>query len=82
MSESAHPWLDGRLPPPVAEGVQPAYGTARDQRSVLLPPEGVLRPSETGVAILALCDGRRSVAEIAAVLAGKYRREIEGVRRS
>ena len=49
-----------------------------DQRSVLLHPEGVLRPSETGIAVLTLCDGRRSVEEIAAVLAGRYGTESRG----
>jgi pyrroloquinoline quinone biosynthesis protein E len=37
--------------------------------SVLLYPEGVLRLNRTGAAIIAACDGSRSLAEIAAALA-------------
>ena len=80
MSQTASPWIDGRFRPHLAEGVR-LHWDRHDQRSILLHPEGVLRPSETGAAILTLCDGRRSVDEIAAVLAGMYTREIEGVRR-
>jgi pyrroloquinoline quinone biosynthesis protein E len=75
-----HPWSDGRSQPHLAEGVR-LHWDRHDQRSILLHPEGVLRPSETGLAILALCDGRRSVDEIAAVLAGRYTRKIADVRR-
>ena len=42
------------------------------QRHVLLYPEGTVLLNETGAAILQLCDGRRSVAEIAAVLQERY----------
>jgi coenzyme PQQ biosynthesis protein PqqD len=41
-------------------------------RPVLLFPEGVLQLNATGAAILALCDGRRSVAAIAAALAATH----------
>jgi pyrroloquinoline quinone biosynthesis protein E len=39
---------------------------------VLLYPEGVLRLSATTAAILALCDGRHSLTEIAATLADRH----------
>ena len=42
------------------------------QRHVLLYPEGTVLLNETGAAILQLCDGRRSVAEIAGVLQERY----------
>lgn len=42
------------------------------QRRVLLYPEGVVLLNDTGGAILDLCDGRRSVAEIAATLGERY----------
>ena len=42
------------------------------QRHVLLYPEGTVLLNETGAAILQLCDGQRSVAEIAAVLQERY----------
>ena len=42
------------------------------QRHVLLYPEGTVLLNDTGAAILELCDGRRSVAEIAGVLQERY----------
>lgn len=42
------------------------------QQRVLLYPEGVVLLNDTGAAILDLCDGRRSVAEIAAILRERY----------
>ena len=42
------------------------------QRHVLLYPEGTVLLNDTGAAILELCDGHRSVAEIAGVLQERY----------
>ncbi len=42
------------------------------QRHVLLYPEGTVLLNDTGAAILQLCDGQRSVAEIAGVLQERY----------
>jgi pyrroloquinoline quinone biosynthesis protein D len=42
------------------------------QQSVLLYPEGAILLNETGAAILELCDGRRSIAEIATILNERY----------
>ena len=42
------------------------------QKHVLLYPEGTVLLNDTGAAILELCDGRRSVAEIARVLQERY----------
>ena len=42
------------------------------QRHVLLYPEGLVALNPTGAAILELCDGARSVAEIAALLERRY----------
>jgi pyrroloquinoline quinone biosynthesis protein D len=47
------------------------YDHVRRQR-VLLYPEGVVLLNDTGAAILDLCDGRRSVGEIAATLGERY----------
>jgi pyrroloquinoline quinone biosynthesis protein D len=41
-------------------------------RPVLLYPEGVLLLNPTAAVILTLCDGRRSLAELAAELAVRY----------
>ena len=42
------------------------------QRRVLLYPEGAMLLNDTGAAILDLCDGQRTVAEIAAELGARY----------
>jgi pyrroloquinoline quinone biosynthesis protein D len=47
------------------------FDPVRQQR-VLLYPEGVVLLNPTGSAILDLCDGRRSVAEIAGLLSEQY----------
>lgn len=51
------------------------YDPVRAQR-VLLYPEGVVLLNETGAAILNLCDGRRTVAEIAAHLGERYQCDV------
>jgi pyrroloquinoline quinone biosynthesis protein D len=57
--------------PRLAPHVRLAYDQAR-QRHVLLTPETVTLLNGTGVAILELCDGERTVAEILAELRGRY----------
>ena len=47
------------------------FDPVRQQR-VLLYPEGVVLLNDTGAAILDLCDGCRSVADIASVLRERY----------
>jgi pyrroloquinoline quinone biosynthesis protein D len=42
------------------------------QRPVLLYPEGAMLLKDTGAEILALCDGQRTIDDIAAVLKAKY----------
>ena len=42
------------------------------QRHVLLYPEGTVLLNETSAAILALCDGHRTVAEITRTLQERY----------
>ena len=46
------------------------------QRHVLLYPEGTVLLNDTGAAILQLCDGQRTVAEIAGVLQERYGSEV------
>jgi coenzyme PQQ biosynthesis protein PqqD len=41
-------------------------------RPVLLYPEGVVFLNETGLAILELCDGQRTLAAITVTLAARY----------
>ncbi len=47
------------------------FDAVRQQR-VLLYPEGVVLLNETGAAILDLCDGHRSIGEVAAILQDRY----------
>jgi len=42
------------------------------QQSVLLYPEGAMLLNDTGAANLELCDGRRSIREIATILGERY----------
>jgi pyrroloquinoline quinone biosynthesis protein D len=46
------------------------------QKRVLLYPEGVVLLNDTGAAILELCDGKRSIADIAAVLGERYQCDV------
>jgi len=51
------------------------FDAVRQQR-VLLYPEGAVLLNDTGAAILELCDGRRSIAEIAQVLGERYQCDV------
>jgi pyrroloquinoline quinone biosynthesis protein D len=46
------------------------------QRPVLLYPEGAMFLNETGKAILELCDGTRTVDEIARTLGERYQADV------
>jgi coenzyme PQQ biosynthesis protein PqqD len=45
-------------------------------RPVLLYPEGAVLLNETGKAVLELVDGKRTVAEIAAILGDRYQADV------
>jgi pyrroloquinoline quinone biosynthesis protein D len=57
----------------VAAHVRLTYDPARE-RHVLLSPEAVAVLNGTGVAVLRLCDGTRTVAEIVTGLRARYDR--------
>jgi len=59
--------------PRLAPHVRLTYDKGR-QRHVLLTPETVTLLNGTGAAIVALCDGERTVTEILAELRGRYAR--------
>jgi pyrroloquinoline quinone biosynthesis protein D len=59
--------------PRLAPHVRLRFDPARE-RHVLLTPEAVSVLNGTGAAILDLCDGKRTVAEIVAELRGRYDR--------
>ncbi|TDV48936.1 pyrroloquinoline quinone biosynthesis peptide chaperone PqqD [Actinophytocola oryzae] len=58
--------------PRLRKGVRLTFDKTRDTH-VLLFPEGVLVPNATAAAVLALCDGRSTVDEIAEALGRRYR---------
>ncbi|GHB69740.1 hypothetical protein GCM10010377_70570 [Streptomyces viridiviolaceus] len=66
--------LDTRSPR-LRPGVRLTHDHVRDTDMVLLP-EGVLVLNETAAAVLELCDGRRTVAQVIDLLRGRY----DGVR--
>ena len=57
--------------PRLAPHVRMRFDAARGQHA-LLSPETVWVINDTGAAIIALCDGRRSVAEIQSELQSRY----------
>jgi pyrroloquinoline quinone biosynthesis protein D len=59
--------------PRLARHVRLTFDPARSQH-VLLTPEAVTVLNGTAAAVLGLCDGQRTVAEIIAELRGPYRR--------
>ena len=57
--------------PRLAAGARLQYDDVRSEH-VLLIPEGVVRLNPTAAAVLDLCDGERSLDEIAATLSQRY----------
>jgi pyrroloquinoline quinone biosynthesis protein D len=64
--------------PELPRYVKLRHDTGRE-RWVLLAPERVFSPDETGLAVLRLCDGRRTVMDIAARLAEEYDADVEQI---
>ena len=63
----------------------PAYLKLRHDagrgRWVLLAPERILTPDEIAVTVLKLCDGKRSVEEIAETLSKEYAAPVDVIRK-
>ena len=57
--------------PRLADGTRLQYDDVREEH-LLLVPEGAVRLNETAAQVLALCDGTRSVEDIAATLSHRY----------
>jgi len=57
--------------PRLADGARLHYDQVRDEH-VILVPEGAVRLNETAARVLELCDGRRTLEEIAATLSERY----------
>jgi pyrroloquinoline quinone biosynthesis protein D len=72
-STGATPMTGDTDRPRLARHVRLTFDPARSQH-VLLTPEAVTVLNGTGAAVLGLCDGQRTVAEIVAELRGRYSR--------
>ena len=57
--------------PRLVDGARLQYDDVRDEH-LLLIPEGAVRLNATAAQVLELCDGERSVDEIAAALSERY----------
>jgi pyrroloquinoline quinone biosynthesis protein D len=57
--------------PRIVDGARLQYDDVREEH-LLLVPEGAVRLNETAARVLELCDGRRSLEEIAAALSQRY----------
>jgi pyrroloquinoline quinone biosynthesis protein D len=57
--------------PRLVDGARLQYDDVREEH-LLLIPEGAVRLNETAAQVLALCDGERSLDEIAATLSQRY----------
>ena len=63
--------------PRLVDGARLQYDDVRDEH-LLLVPEGAVRLNETAAQVLELCDGRRSLDEIAAALSQRYSGAVVG----
>jgi pyrroloquinoline quinone biosynthesis protein D len=57
--------------PRLATGTRLSYDDVREEH-ILLIPEGAVRLNPTAAQVLELCDGERSVDDIAAALSERY----------
>jgi pyrroloquinoline quinone biosynthesis protein D len=57
--------------PRLVDGARLQYDDVRDEH-LLLIPEGAVRLNETAAQVLELCDGERSVDDVAAALSERY----------
>lgn len=57
--------------PRLASGARLRYDEVREEH-LLLIPEGAVRLNPTALAVLQLCDGERTLEEIAATLSERY----------
>ena len=57
--------------PRLVDGVRLQYDDVRDEH-LLLVPEGAVRLNETAAQVLELCDGERSLEDIATALSQRY----------
>ena len=68
--------VDGATKPQMPPYLKLRHDAGRG-RWILLAPERILTPDQTAVTVLQLCDGKRTVEEIAAKLAEEYSAPVE-----
>jgi pyrroloquinoline quinone biosynthesis protein D len=81
MGETAKPKraiVSGDTRPELPRHIKLRHDPGRG-RWVILAPERVFNPDETAVAVLKLCDGHRSVSEIASTLSREYQAPLEEI---
>lgn len=80
MSERkpTRPIITGDTRPELPKHIKLRHDAGRD-RWIILAPERVFNPDETAVAVLKLCDGQRSVNDIATILSKEYQAPIEEI---
>jgi pyrroloquinoline quinone biosynthesis protein D len=61
--------------PRLATGARLSYDDVRDEH-VLLIPEGAVRLNPTAAQVLELCDGERSLDDIAGMLSERYESDV------
>lgn len=70
--------VEGATKPYLPRHVKLRHDAGRE-RWIILAPERVFNPDDIAVAVLKLCDGKRSVSEIAATLAAEYQAPVDVV---
>ena len=81
MSETRKPtrtMITGESRPGLPKHIKMRHDAGRN-RWIILAPERVFDPDETAVAVLKLCDGQRSVNDIATILSQEYQAPIEEI---
>ena len=68
--------VDGKTKPQMPPYLKLRHDAGRG-RWILLAPERILTPDQTAVTVLQLCDGKRTVEEIAAKLAEEYSAHVD-----
>jgi pyrroloquinoline quinone biosynthesis protein D len=71
--------VDGGTKPVMPPHIKLRHDQGRG-RWIILAPERVFEPDEIAVAVLKLCDGGRTVDDIAAALANDYNAPVEEIR--
>jgi pyrroloquinoline quinone biosynthesis protein D len=70
--------ITGESRPALPKHIKMRHDAGRN-RWIILAPERVFDPDETAVAVLKLCDGQRSVNDIATILSQEYQAPIEEI---